>query len=91
MAAWTFDQLRANTAQSKTLSDAEKERIQTEIALTEHLVEALDRLQGVVALSGAASAAVAGLAGAPRGTSLAMKLDPDRVVQRLADLAKQLP
>lgn len=90
MAALTFEQLRAQT-QSSSLSTQEKERLQIEVALAEHMVKALDRLQGAVVLAGMASAGIAAFAGTTKKTRpLGEKLEPEQAVQHLADLAKKL-
>lgn len=44
MAAWTFAQLRHNVVRV-SITDGEKEKLQIQIALVEHIVEAIDRLR----------------------------------------------
>jgi hypothetical protein len=89
MAASTFEQLRASAA-SGSLSTQDKQRLQIQITLVEHLVEAISGLKEAVVLSGMANAGVAGFAGAPHAQQIAGYLDPDKSAKQLAKLAKQL-
>ena len=52
MAGWTFDQLRASAGGS-TLTKEDKDKLQIEITLVEHIVEAMDRLSSAVKTIGA--------------------------------------
>ena len=89
MAAFTFEQLRESTAKG-SLGTQDKECLQVQITLVEHLVESLQGLKEAVILSGMANAGVAGFAGTPNGQKFASHLDPDKSTSRLAKLAKEL-
>jgi hypothetical protein len=89
MAASTFEQLHDSTAKG-SLGTQDKERLQVQITLVEHLVEALQGLKEAVILSGMANAGVAGFAGTPKGQELSDHLRPDKSATRFAKLAKEL-
>lgn len=89
MATPTFAQLHDATAKG-SLGTQDRERLQVQITLIEHLVEALQGLKEAVILSGMANAGVAGFAGTPKGQELASLLSPDKSASRLGKLAKEL-
>ena len=87
MASFTFEQLRG-TLGATNLSTQERERLSIQIALVEHVVEALDRHREAVVIAGAAEAVIAGFTGAPHAQLLAQRLGGDVAVERLANLLR---
>jgi len=87
MAVWTFEQLRAEAAR---LPDSDKDRVQIEITLAEHVVEAINQLREALVLSQMATVGVAGFALTNKGQELADRFTPDKTIARFEKLAKDL-